>query len=84
MTQYYAAIIRATRDSARAVRRMQVTYRMIRDAVTAHDHTAHERALQAHERAHRAYARAQEILASHPLSAADIAARQASYPKPRD
>lgn len=82
MTQYYAAIIRATRSSANAIAAMSRINRQIADASRAgRDYTALSKA---YTNAYARYARAQVILDSHPLSSADIAARQADYPKARD
>lgn len=82
MSNYYAAIIRATRASASAIAAMNRINRQIRDAsVAGRDYTALSKA---YTNAYVRYNKAQDILRSHPLSAADIAARQASYPKARN
>lgn len=81
-TNYYAAIIRATRSSANALAAMSRINRQIADAKrNGHDITKFKRA---YTNAHTRYLRAQDILHSRPLPADDIAARQADYPKARD
>lgn len=81
MSNYYAAIIRATRSSANAIAAMNRINRQIRDAsIAGRDYTALSKA---YTNAYGRYIRAQDILRSHPLSAADIAARQRDYPRAR-
>lgn len=81
-SNYYRAILLATRDSARAIQAIARLSRQVRDAEREGRACAAEYRALAHSKAR--YARAQEVLASHPLSADDVAARQASYPAPHD
>lgn len=81
-SDYYRAILLATRDSARAIQAIARLSRQVRDA--ERDGRACAAEYRALARARARYARAQQTLAQRPLCAADIAARQADYPRARE